>query len=53
MHTVAGVLQQLNPDTAQLHPIAFYSQKLHGPELNWHVHDKELYAIVNSIGNSF
>jgi hypothetical protein len=30
------------------HPIAFISQKLSGPELNWTVHDKELYAIVEA-----
>jgi len=26
-------------------PVAFYSQKLHGAELNWTVHEKELYAV--------
>ncbi len=32
----------------KLHPIAFYSAKFHGPELNYPIYDKELLAIINS-----
>ncbi|CZS80735.1 unnamed protein product [Fusarium graminearum] len=31
----------------RLHPIAFYSHKLHGAELNYPIYDKEFLAIVN------
>ncbi|KAH7461789.1 hypothetical protein FOMA001_g18899 [Fusarium oxysporum f. sp. matthiolae] len=34
-------------DTGKLHPIAFYSHKLHGAELNYPIYDKEFLAIVN------
>jgi hypothetical protein len=27
-------------------PIAFFSEKLHGPTLNYSTYDKELYALV-------
>lgn len=30
-----------------LHPIAFYSYKMHGPELNYPIYDQEFLAIVN------
>jgi len=32
----------------KLHPIAFYSHKLHGAELNYPIYDKEFLAIVNA-----
>jgi hypothetical protein len=32
----------------RLHPVAFFSKKLHGPELNYPIHDKELMAIIES-----
>ncbi|TDZ13344.1 Transposon Tf2-9 polyprotein [Colletotrichum orbiculare MAFF 240422] len=31
-----------------LHPCAFYSRKLSGPELNYQIHDKELMAIIEA-----
>jgi hypothetical protein len=34
-------------DQGKLHPIAFYSHKLHGAELNYPIYDKEFLAIVN------
>ncbi|OBS15594.1 hypothetical protein FPOA_20713 [Fusarium poae] len=34
-------------DNGKLHPIAFYSHKLHGAELNYPIYDKEFLAIVN------
>jgi hypothetical protein len=30
-------------------PIAFFSEKLSGPSLNYSVYDKELYALVRSL----
>src|SRR5665213_652625 len=37
------------PDLAgNLHPIAFYSRKFSGAEINYDIHDKELLAIVAS-----
>lgn len=38
---------QRNND-GKLHPIAFYSHKLHGAELNYPIYDKEFLAIVNA-----
>ncbi|KAF5701029.1 reverse transcriptase domain-containing protein [Fusarium globosum] len=34
-------------DNKVLHPIAFYSYKMHGAELNYPIYDKEFLAIVN------
>jgi transposase InsO family protein len=34
-------------DSGKLHPIAFYSHKLHGAELNYPIYDKEFLAIFN------
>jgi hypothetical protein len=34
-------------DQGKLHPIAFYSHKLHGTELNYPIYNKEFLAIVN------
>jgi hypothetical protein len=35
-------------DDGILHPIAFFSYKMHGAELNYPIYDKEFLAIVNS-----
>jgi len=35
-------------EEGRLHPVAFYSQKLNGPELNHQIHDKELMAIIEA-----
>jgi hypothetical protein len=34
-------------NNGKLHPIAFYSHKLHGAELNYPIYDKEFLAIFN------
>jgi len=31
------------------HPIAYYSEKLHGATLNYPTYDKELYALVRAL----
>ena len=40
---IAGVLMQ------DRRPIAYFSEKLSGPTLNYSVYDKELYALVRSL----
>jgi hypothetical protein len=37
---IEGVLMQKG------HPIAYFSEKLSGPTLNYSIYDKELYALV-------
>ncbi len=44
---IAGVFSQLHPD-GLWRPVAFYSHVLVGHEINWEIHDKELYAIVEA-----
>ena len=44
---IAGVLSQEHPD-GKTRPVAFYSHVLTGSELNWEIHDKELFAIVTA-----
>jgi hypothetical protein len=43
------VLSQQDPDTDLWHPIGFYSKRLTPAELNYHVHDKELLAILRAL----
>ena len=40
---IGGVLMQNGK------PIAYFSEKLHGPVLNYSMYDKELYALVHSL----
>jgi hypothetical protein len=44
---LGGQLNQKGKD-GKMHPIAFFSKKLHGPELNYQIHDKELMAIIEA-----
>jgi hypothetical protein len=44
---IAGVLSQLHDDD-KWYPIGFYSHVLNGHEPNWEIHDKELFAIIES-----
>src|SRR6266536_3895136 len=43
---LGGVLSQLQEDTKQWHPIAFFSKQFKGVEINYSTPDKELMAIV-------
>jgi hypothetical protein len=43
----AGVISQEHPDK-QWYPVGFYSHVLSGHEINWEIHDKELFAIVQA-----
>jgi transposase InsO family protein len=45
---VAGVLSQMQDD-GQWHPVAYFSETMHGAELNYHIHDKELLAVVRAL----
>ncbi|MDB5910846.1 MAG: pol protein, partial [Massilia sp.] len=44
---IGGQLGQRDSE-GRLHPIAFFSKKLNGPELNYQIHDKELMAIIEA-----
>jgi hypothetical protein len=46
-YAVGGQLGQRD-DNGKLHPVAFFSQKISGPPLNYPVHDKELMAIIKA-----
>jgi hypothetical protein len=43
--SIGGVLAQ-HDDKGDIRPVLFMSHKLGGAELNWPVHDKEMYAII-------
>jgi transposase InsO family protein/predicted aspartyl protease len=44
---IAGVLSQEHPDK-NWYPVSFLSHVLVGHEVNWEIHDKELFAIIES-----
>ena len=46
-YAVIGILSITCAD-GKLHPVAFYSQTLTAPELNYNTHDKELLAIFEA-----
>ena len=46
-YALGGQLGQRD-DKGVLHPVAFYSKKLHRPELNYSIPDKELMAIIEA-----
>lgn len=46
-YALGAALSQLHSD-GKLHPVAYFSKKLHGPELNYQIHDKELMAIIEA-----
>jgi hypothetical protein len=43
-YAIGGVLSQKD-DEGILHPVAFFSKKLHGPELQYSTYNQELIAI--------
>ena len=47
---LGSVLSQLQKDTSQWHPIAFFSKQFKGAELNYSTPNKELMAIVECFG---
>jgi hypothetical protein len=46
-YAIGGVLSQKD-DKGILHPVAFFSKKLHGPELRYSTYDQELMAIFEA-----
>ena len=46
-YAIASILS-LRTDDSDIHPVAFYSRTLHGAELNYDTHDKELLAIFEA-----
>ncbi|CAJ2503379.1 Uu.00g107730.m01.CDS01, partial [Anthostomella pinea] len=46
-YALGGQLGQRD-ENGKLHPVAFFSKKLHGPELNYQIHDKELMVVIKA-----
>ena len=46
-YAIGGQLGQRD-EQGKLHPVAFFSKKLAGPQLNYPIHDKELLAIIEA-----
>jgi len=46
-----GVISQRDLETGELHPIAFWSRKFNPVELNYEIYDKEMLAIVKTLGH--
>jgi hypothetical protein len=47
--TLGAMFSQLEDDDL-LHPIGFHTHKFFHVEVNYKIHDKELFAIVNAFG---
>lgn len=45
----AGALSQRISPEDPWHPVAFYSENLHGAELNYGIHDKEMLAMMKGL----
>ena len=43
-----GILSQLDPDTEDWHPLAFFSKTMNSAECNYEIHDKEMLAILQA-----
>lgn len=46
---IGAALCQWNEKVSAMQPCAYMSSKLTGAELNWNVHEKELYALVRAL----
>lgn len=44
---VAGVLSQLVD--GEWHPVSYFSETMHGAEMNYPIHDKELLAVIRAL----
>ena len=44
---IAGVYSQKQPNR-EWHPIAYYLKTIIDAKLNYHIHDKEMLAIISS-----
>ena len=45
---VSAIITQLNPETGQWHPIAYWSRKMTDPERNYGIGEAEMLAIVGA-----
>ena len=47
---IAGILSQYHivNGAKQLHPVEYHAKTLSAAQRNWAIHDKELFAIVDS-----
>jgi len=50
-YTQGGVMSQRDPEMGELHPIAFWSRKFNSAELNYEIYDKEMLAIIETMGH--
>jgi len=50
-HAIAGILSQYHivNGAKQLHPVAYHAKTVTETERNWPIHDKELFAILDSL----
>jgi len=48
---IGAILSQVSPQDNMVHPVAFFSRSLTGPERNYPIYDKELLAIVAALEN--
>jgi len=46
---IGAILSQKSKKDNMIHPIAFYSRSLTGPEKNYAIYDKELLAIISAL----
>ena len=48
---IAGILCQyhIGNGVKQLYWVAYYAKTLSAAQRNWHIHDKEVFAIVDSL----
>lgn len=44
-YAVTAILSQTNPESLEIHPVAFFSRTMAPAELNYEIYDKELLAI--------
>lgn len=47
-YAVSAIITQLNPETRQWHPIAYWSRKMTDPERNYGIGETEMLTIVEA-----
>jgi hypothetical protein len=48
-YAIGGVISHPDPATGALHPIAFFSRKMHPAELNYDIYNKEMLACIEAL----
>ena len=46
-YALGGILSQIDPQSQEIHPVAFHSRKLTPAEVNYDIYDKELLGVVD------